>query len=281
MRIFVTGATGFIGANFVNAAHLAGYEVVALRRSNQSVPAVVLKQEPIWVEGLLDGNFLEVLTTCDSLVHFAAHSANHPYDSMENCLYWNVVATLKLCEQAHEAGIEHYLIAGSCFEYGKSGERYEFIPVNAPLEPTMTYPTSKAAASVALYGWAAQNQVKLQILRIFQVFGEGELSTRLWPSLYKSAMNGEDYSMTRGEQIRDFISVESVVKQFIQALAFNGVGAGQPVVKHVGSGKPQTVLEFSQNWWKKWGARGKLLIGDIPYRDNEIMRYVPMIEGEK
>jgi nucleoside-diphosphate-sugar epimerase len=76
-----------------------------------------------------------------------------PYDSLEACLYWNLNASLKLFNQAHHAGISKFLVAGSCFEYGKSGERYEYIPVDAPLEPTKTYQISKAAASVALSGW--------------------------------------------------------------------------------------------------------------------------------
>mgnify|MGYP007004043600 CR=1 FL=1 len=38
------------------------------------------------------------------------------------------------------------------------------------------------------------HQVKL--LRIFQVYGEGEQATRLWPSLRKAALAGDDFSGT-------------------------------------------------------------------------------------
>jgi hypothetical protein len=37
------------------------------------------------------------------------------------------------------------------------------------------------------------------------------------------------------------------------------------------------VIEFSEYWWRYWGAKGKLLPGAVPYRDNEVMRYVPKI----
>jgi len=30
-------------------------------------------------------------------------------------------------------------------------------------------------------------------------------------------------------------------------------------------------------WWKEWSATGKLLVGEVPYRKNEVMRYVPKI----
>jgi nucleoside-diphosphate-sugar epimerase len=276
MRLFVTGATGFIGAYFVNAAHNAGHEVIALRRPGGQ-PRIKLNKEPIWVEGLLDGNFSEILKKCDILVHFASHTANPPYGSLEECLYWNLTATLQLFNQALRSGVNQFLVAGSCFEYGKSGERYDFIPADASLEPTTSYSTSKASASIALNGWAIEKNIQLQILRIFQVFGEGELETRLWPSLKKAALSGKDYPMTKGEQIRDFIHVEQVVKKFTNQLNFDNIRKGKPKILNIGSGRPQSVSEFSEYWWKQWNATGKLKIGVVPYRDNEVMRYVPKI----
>jgi nucleoside-diphosphate-sugar epimerase len=278
MKLFVTGGTGFIGSHFINYAHKAGYDIIALKRPN-SIPRVELDKEPTWVEGQLDGEFGNQLNGCDILVHLAAHSPNPPYDSLETCLYWNLNASLKLFNQAHHAGISKFLVAGSCFEYGKSGDRYEYIPVDAPLEPTMAYPTSKAAASVAFSGWAIDKNINLQILRIFQVFGEGEPLSRLWPSLKKAAISGDDYPMTMGEQIRDFIPVEDVADEFVSSLLFDKVKSGLPMVKNIGTGKPITVCEFSKYWWNKLEAKGKLQVGVIPYRKNEIMRFVPMIEN--
>jgi nucleoside-diphosphate-sugar epimerase len=277
MKIFVTGGTGFIGSHFINTSIQAGHKVVALKRP-KSVPRISLNREPLWVEGDLDGDFKKEMRGCDVLVHLAAHSPNPPYDTLDQCLYWNLIASLNLLHQAHDMGIKKFLIAGTCFEYGRAGERYDYIPIDAPLEPTMSYSTSKAAASVALHGWAIENQIKLQILRIFQVFGEGEPQSRLWPSLREAALLGNDYPMTRGGQVRDFISVEEVATAFVQALDFDGVESGNPLIKHIGTGKPQTVLEFSEYWWKHWGAKGKLLPGVIPYRENEVMRFVPVIK---
>ena len=278
MKLFVTGGSGFIGSHFLNAAFKGGYEVVAQIRPG-STPRIALLDEPEWAVGQLNSNFIKKLEECDALVHFAAHTPNQPYDSLEKCLYWNLNVSLSLLDQAYKAGIKKYLIAGSCFEYGRSGGRYESIPVDAPLEPTMTYPTSKAAASVAFQGWAAEKNINMQILRIFQVFGEGEDESRLWPSLHKAAILGEDYAMTNGEQVRDFIPVEEVASTFISALSFDGVDSGKPIIKNIGTGMPQSVREFSEYWWKKWKAKGSLKIGKIPYRNKEVMRFVPLIKS--
>ena len=278
MKLFVTGGTGFVGSNFLNAAIDCGYEILAQHRPKSKARIELLK-EPEWIEGQLSSNFTEKLKECDTLVHFASHTPNPPYDSLEKCLYWNLDMSLRLFNQAYEAGIRNYLVAGSCFEYGRSGERYKSIPVTAPLEPTMSYPTSKAVASIAFHGWAVDKKVNLQNLKIFQVFGNGEPPSRLWPSLKKAAESGQDYPMTKGEQIRDFISVEEVANTFVSALSFNEVKSGEPIIKNVGTGKPQSVREFSEYWWKYWGAKGELKIGEIPYRENEVMRIVPEVQS--
>jgi len=106
---------------------------------------------------------------------------------------------------------------------------------------------------------------------------DGEPPFRLWPSLKRAAETGEDYPMTKGEQIRDFISVEEVADTFVSALSFDDVEFGKPLIKNVGTGKPQSVREFSEYWWKYWNAKGKLEIGAIPYRENEVMRFVPEV----
>src|SRR5688572_26539768 len=53
VRIFVTGATGFIGSHFVNHALSAGHEVVALRRSADSIPRIAPTRNPAWLTGSL------------------------------------------------------------------------------------------------------------------------------------------------------------------------------------------------------------------------------------
>ena len=112
--------------------------------------------------------------------------------------------------------LRKFIIAGSCFEYGKKGEEYEFIPPDAALFPTQSYPASKAAASIIFTQWAIENSIDMTILRIFQVFGEGEARSRFWPSIKEMVNSGNDFEMTNGEQVRDFINVKEVVKQILE-----------------------------------------------------------------
>jgi nucleoside-diphosphate-sugar epimerase len=280
MKLFVTGGTGFVGSHFIRQALAAGHSVTALRRPG-SLPRIPLERAPDWVDGPLDGDYREYLTGVDVVVHLASHTPNPPYAPLDECLYWNVFAAMKLARQAHEAGVQRFLIAGSCFEYGRAAERVSEIETDTPLEPNLSYPTSKAAASLAFEGLAREKRLKLKILRIFQVYGEGEQQTRLWPSLRAAALNGADFPMSAGEQVRDFVPVEMVAEQFLGHLDFAECEPGQPSVHHVGSGKPQSLLEFAEHWWRHWGASGKLLPGAVPYRPNELMRLIPAAESKK
>lgn len=274
MKIFLTGGTGFVGSHFLKQALAAGHEVVALRRPGSST-RLPLAVEPQWLNGALDADWSKSLQGCDVLVHLASHTPNPPYAQLDECLYWNVFAPIKLAQQAAIAGVTRFLVAGSCFEYGQVPDTLEYIDATTPVVPTLSYPTSKAAATLAFQGFARENGFRVKVLRIFQVYGEGEQASRLWPSLRKAALSGADFPMSGGAQVRDFVPVEDVAAQFLAHLDFELVLPGYPEIHHVASGRAETVLEFSKRWWQLWGATGKLLPGSVPYRKNELFRLVP------
>lgn len=277
MRIFVTGGTGFIGSHFLNLALAEGHEPVALRRP-ESRPAIPINDGVRWVTGNLGQIPKDALKDCEALVHLAAVGVQQPATaSWEECLRHNVVEFHALMHKAIASGIQTFVVCGSCSEYGAVGERHERIPVDAALEPVGAYAASKAAASMLALGLAGEKKLRLSVLRPFHVFGEGEAPQRLWPALREAALNGADFEMTTGEQVRDFVPVEEVARAFLQQTTNSPPSPGRPVVANIGSGEPLTIRSFAQNWWRHWGATGKLLPGNIPYRPNEVMRYVPQI----
>lgn len=273
MKIFVTGGTGFIGSHVINQLHAVGHEVVALRRPG-SLPRLPLEKQPEWIEGALDNDHRLSLTGCDIMVHLASHTPNPPYAQMGECLFWNVSAAMQLAEQALETGIERYVIAGSCFEYGNSAYKTGLLTPDTPLEPSLSYPVSKAAASVAFTGWAREKGLRLKLIRIFQTYGPGEGEKRLWPALCRAAAAGEDFRMTKGEQLRDFIRVEDVARCFVQSLPLDHVEKGVPLITHAATGRPQSLLDFSEAIWREHGATGQLDVGALPYRHNELMSMI-------
>lgn len=273
MKLFVTGATGFVGSHFLQLALKAGHTVVAQRRPG-SRPRIPLAREPQWVDRSLDGDFSVELADCNALVHLAAHTPNPPYAALDECLYWNVFATVRLLQQAANQGVRDILVAGTCFEYGAAAEGLDFVHPGTETKPTQTYPISKAAATTSCLGLARHLGLRLQVLRIFQVYGEGEAATRFWPSMRAAALEGRDFEMSAGVQIRDFVCVNEVARQFLEALAFDGVEPGRPHLRNVGTGRAQSLLDFSRYWWTEWQAKGQLKPGHVGLRPGELMRLV-------
>ena len=279
MRLFVTGATGFIGSYFVGLAVKEGHKVSALKRTSDSKPRIELEKEPHWVEKKLEDLTASDLENIDILVHFAAVGITPQPATWEECYAFNVVKSLHLFRIAVKAGVRRIVITGSYAEYGKSGLRYDYIPSNAPLEPTDPYAASKASASIAASALCSTEKFELSYLRLFSVFGEGQYEKNFWPSLKHAALSGSDFPMTPGEQIRDFIAIKEAVRQILFSCTRNDIIPGESYFENIGSGRPQSLREFAEYWWKKWNAKGKLLPDTILYRKDEVMRYVPQIKS--
>lgn len=276
MKLFVTGGTGFIGSHFLRCPSRVDHEVLALCRS--SSPSRELdKLNSDWICRQMDALEPTDLVGCDVLVHFASPGVSPQKADWSELMYWNVVATLRLVQQARLAGVRRIVVAGTFAEYGRSADRFDPIPPNAPLEPTSAYASSKACASVMLSGFAIEQGIELAYLRIFSAYGEGQFEGNFWPSLKRAALAGEDFPMTPGEQVRDFIAVENVAKTFWKAATEATISADCPLQANVGSGEPISMKAFATDWWKKFGGTGKLLLGAMPYRSNEVMKFVPQI----
>lgn len=280
MRLFVTGGTGFIGAHFMKAALQAGHEISTLRMptAGEGIPAgesAALR----WVSGTLAQVEVAQLSGHDALLHFASYGVSPQPCTWEKAFQVNVLDSMALFQRAAEAGIPRIILCGSCMEYGASALNFDAIPVTAPLEPVGPYASSKAAFSIAASALCREINFQLAILRLFTVFGEGQHAGNFWPSLKKAALGGEDFRMTAGEQIRDFTPVELVATAFLNVLELP-LNPGEPHIQNVGTGIPRQLRDFAQEWWTQLGAKGQLLLGAAPYRPNEVMRYIPLLDPQ-
>ena len=144
MKLCITGGTGFLGTHVLNLAIAAGHTVVAPRRAG-SQPRIPVSPEVHWIPGGLERRFERELEGCDALIHLAAHGVLEPNPDWQESFTVNVLQSLRLWQDALAAGVDRLVVAGTCSEYGKSGEAYANLPPTAPLLPTGSYHASKPA----------------------------------------------------------------------------------------------------------------------------------------
>lgn len=271
--ILLTGGTGFIGSHLLAELLQAGHEVVAVRRPG-SKPVIPLQQQPIWLERSLLQLTANDLMQVEVVIHLASAGVSPKQACWQELEQINVAAGLHLIQLAHQVGVRRFVAAGTCFEYGSEADAWDRIPPGAHLRPTTPYGASKAAGFLMLHAFATAHSIKLFYGRIFSTYGEGQFSGNLWPSLRQAALAGNDFPMTEGEQIRDFIAVEAVSRHLRIATERCDLQPYQPLVVNIGSGQGQRVVDFARQQWQLMGATGSLKPGATPCRPCQLGRLV-------
>lgn len=117
MKVFVTGGTGFIGANLIRLLLQKNYEVRVLIRPESNLEN--LKNLDIEkVEGCLtDSNLYQSLKGCQVLFHCAAHYSLWQKDKplLEQ---YNILGTRNILAAARQAGIERTIYTSSVAAIG-------------------------------------------------------------------------------------------------------------------------------------------------------------------
>src|SRR5262252_2783561 len=118
MRVFVTGGTGFVGANVIRALLSSGHEVRALIRTGSNLKN--LENLPIErVGGDLSNKTIlrDAMGDCDALAHVAAHYSLWRADA-DSLYRANVEGTANVLEAAADAGVARVVYTSSVAALG-------------------------------------------------------------------------------------------------------------------------------------------------------------------
>jgi dihydroflavonol-4-reductase len=208
MRIFVTGASGFIGSHFLDHASGAGHKVVGLqRRATGPRPGVTLLQGNVChPEG-----FVEALRGMDCVCHFAA-AFREAGQAEEHFHRVNVEGTAKLMSAAHAQGVKRFIFCSTAGIYGSRVAGV--IDENRPLHPWNAYERSKVAAEDEVRRLARAYGMEYVILRPTAVYGPRDKRLQ---KLFRSTARGRFPLFGRGDGRRHMVYVTDLADAFLRA----------------------------------------------------------------
>ncbi len=185
-RLFITGATGFIGTwligTFLKANEVYGsqIEIIALSRSPENAlrtaPHLFLNKGVKLIQGDVR-NFNVDIGSFDLCIH-AATDVGDPVKITNGIEVFDVCVqgVHKLFEKAAISGTKYFLLTSSGAVYGKQANSTSHMPETCMFGPDVldirsAYGEGKRAAEFLSYSYANQLGIKLGIARIYSLIG--------------------------------------------------------------------------------------------------------------
>lgn len=264
MRVFVTGASGFIGTHLVDALLARGDDVFAL-----AGPAGVIPDRDGRVRVLhgADGGALHAALAearPEAVVHLAAlYVRDHAAPDVEPLVRANVLLGSLLVEAMLAAGCTRFVHAGTAWQHAEDGA---YAPANL-------YAATKQAFDDLLRWFAAARGLTATSLHLFDTYGPGDRRRKLFTLLSEAADAGRPLPMTAGEQLLDLVHVDDVVRAFVIALdrQARDEASGFEVFA-VSSGAARPLREIAAAWVAATGRSVQVAWGAVPYPPHTVFR---------
>ncbi|WP_426614742.1 NAD-dependent epimerase/dehydratase family protein [Bradyrhizobium sp. McL0616] len=267
MRIFVTGATGFLGSYVVADLIEQGHDVAVLLRPGARSWRLSGKLDQLSViggslddlAGLTDG--LRSFRP-DAIVHMAWRGVSNSDRNNEDQAR-NVVDAVELIDLAADAGATIFVGAGSQAEYGPYDRA---IVESDPPRPTTLYGIAKLASCLMAERRCAKRKLRFAWLRIFSIYGPKDNDSWLIPSLIRTLRANGHMALTGCEQRWGFLHVRDAAAAVRLVLA----NPGAEGLYNLGCPEAPPLRETVTRLRDLIGA-GDLGFGEVLYRPDQVM----------
>ena len=263
-RVLVTGGNGYLGS----------FLVKALEKENVNVFVVSRNAELLYNHFAVDITDFDAIHKVvqeiqpDIVFHLAANiSRNRDFAIYTDMAKVNVTGTLNVL-QALQNLDAHFIFTSSSEIYGNNKSPFHENQLPKPVSP---YSLSKVNAEMLIQTYCLNHNKKFTNLRIFNFYGEHMPEDFFIPQMINSLKREEDFLMTKGEQTRDFLYVDDVVEALLLT-ATNTNSYNETM--NVCSGKGTKLSELATEVNEKMNAKAKIILGAIPYRDNEVWEMI-------
>lgn len=262
MRLFITGASGFIGKQL--PAHWRGADVQIAALVEPGSQLGFTPDLPIngLLETIADWRAQLLEWQPDTCIHLAwyAEPGQYLYSPRNIPMLQH---SLSLLQTLIEAQCKNVVMVGTCAEYDTDAG---YLKEDSPTKPTTIYATAKLALAWMARQMALDAQINLAWARMFYLYGPHENKQRLVAMLINKLLHKERFPATAGEQVRDYIHVADAARA-LWHLAQGGYSG----IYNISSGYPVTVRDLIETVATLLDARHLLDIGVIPYRQWEPM----------
>ena len=177
MKVLVTGGAGYVGSVMTRHLLEAGFSVRvldALMHGDQGLLGLDANRRFELKSGDLRSrpDVQSALIGIDAVVHLAAivgdpACARQP----ELARAINLDGSLTLIEAAKRAGVQRFVFASTCSNYGRMADGMEYVTEESALQPLSFYAETKVAVEQALLGGQRSDIHVPTVLRLATVFG--------------------------------------------------------------------------------------------------------------
>ncbi len=273
VRVFVTGATGYIGSSLTKRLVKEGSSVHVLVRSASNKHGLREVIDQI-TEHVYDGTYQSIDQAIrDSKPEIVIHLSSFASISYETkdvpaMLESNIVFGTYLAEAMANHKVTNLLNTGSFAQHFQQEDYY----------PNSLYAATKQAYEDVLLYYTKHSILNSITLVLFDNFGPNDPRPKIMNLLYRSMKDGTTLLMSPGEQWMDLLYIDDVIEAYIQAASLLMENKVLGSLRYaVGSEKliqlNKLVLLMEQLSGEKirvkWGARD--------YRSGEIM--IPWRKG--
>jgi nucleoside-diphosphate-sugar epimerase len=199
--VFVTGATGFVGAHLVQALRAQGRHVVTHSRADGDIARCPLRFDGV-----------------ERVIHLAGRSfVPDSWQQPRDFYDVNVLGTVNVLDACRRSGVPVVFV--SSYVYGNPHSLP--IPEDHPLQPLNPYSHTKILAEDAVRYYQSQFGVRATIVRPFNVYGPGQDERFLLPAIIRQGVDPAIDRITVRDlrPRRDFVHVRDLVALLIATLA--------------------------------------------------------------
>ena len=242
MRIFVTGAEGFIGSHLVEKLVERGHHVTALAQYNSfnsrgwldALSGEVLEKVAFRFGDVRDAGFIrDAIAGHDRVAHLAALIAiPYSYSAPASYLETNALGTLNVLEACKVNDVKRVVHTSTSEVYGTA----QYVPIDEkhPLVGQSPYSASKIAADQVAFSYWSSFSVPVTTIRPFNTYGPRQSQRAFIPSLMVQLLAGAtELRLGSLEPTRDLTFVQDTARGFADVLESDG-GLGE--VFNMGSG---------------------------------------------